>query len=40
MKKLLLILIFISTGAYAGLFDNRLQQYRCKDAEQAYCQFL
>ena len=38
MKKIILLIlsIFICQSAFAGLFDKKLQQYRCKDAEQAH----
>jgi hypothetical protein len=29
MNKLLLLMLFVSTGSYAGLFDNKLQAYDC-----------
>jgi hypothetical protein len=32
----LIFSLLICQSAFAGLFDNRLQQYRCKDAEQAH----
>ena len=38
MKKIILLIlsIFICQSAFAGLFDKKLQQYRCKDSEQAH----
>ena len=38
MHKIVFLIfsLLICQSAFAGLFDNKLQQYRCKDAEQAH----